>query len=553
MSNLSIKARILLLGLIGICGMIIAGGLGIFQLARFNMNLQESFVDIRSSMHTLIEVEQASVDFKTQIQEWKNILIRGNNAEQFAKYETVFFDRAKAFQDRLNKVADVLEKENDPAGTKVISDLEKAIKEHGELTLAYKAALGAFDKSDPEAGRKVDVAVKGKDRATTELLTKIVAEIEAGEAAQLEKQQAEALAAYASARNLLLLLMLVILSLAGVIVVFTTRHISKQIENVQHATAEVKQSLDLTLRIPVSGTDEMAQVATSVNSLLDEFHGVLKRMQEAGNQASQASDGLSHSVTQLAAAVDQQNEATSSMAAAVEEMAVTVAHVSDSSTTAQNIAQQSLAVASDGGLVIDKTVRDMGTMAETVLRTSETMEALGKRTTEIGSIAGTIKEIADQTNLLALNAAIEAARAGEQGRGFAVVADEVRKLAERTSTATQEIATVIGAIQGETRNAMDDMHRVVEQVSANANGARQAGESIVKIRDGSVRVVDVSADIASALKEQSSASELIAKQVERIASMSEENAAAMGETKSASGTMKGLSREMLELVGRFKV
>ena len=301
------------------------------------------------------------------------------------------------------------------------------------------------------------------------------------------------------------------------------------------------------------GADEMSQVAGSVNSLLDEFQAVVRRMKDAGSHVSGASDELSHSVTQLSAAVDQQNEATSSMAASMEEMAVSVSHVSDSSMTAKTTAQESLSGADQGRLIIEKTVNDLVDLAETVQSTSLTMEKLNKRTDEIGSIVGVIKEIADQTSLLALNAAIEAARAGEQGRGFAVVADEVRNLAERTTISTKEIAGVISAIQTETHNAVDDMHRVVDQVTNNAKSARKAGDSIVQIREGSVRVVEVSSDIATALREQSTASDLIAKQVEVIASMSEENTSAMAEAKEASTEMKRLSAEMHEMVDRFRV
>ena len=192
-------------------------------------------------------------------------------------------------------------------------------------------------------------------------------------------------------------------------------------------------------------------------------------------------------------------------------------------------------------------------MADTVKATSQAMETLSKRADEIGSIVGVIKEIADQTNLLALNAAIEAARAGEQGRGFAVVADEVRKLAERTTLSTKEVADVITAIQTETRHAVDDMHRIVEQVNSNADGARKAGDLIVRIREGASRVLAASSEIDTALKEQSTASDQIAKQVEVIASMSEENTSAMGEAKDASEEMKRLSTEMHEMVDRFRV
>ena len=241
------------------------------------------------------------------------------------------------------------------------------------------------------------------------------------------------------------------------------------------------------------------------------------------------------------------------MAASVEEMAVSVSHVADSSNSAQGIARDSLEKSRQGEEKIDRTVGEMMSMADAVRGTSATMEQLGRRTEEIGGIAGVIKEIADQTNLLALNAAIEAARAGEQGRGFAVVADEVRKLAERTTTATKEIASVITAIQGETRNAVGEMHGIVGQVTANAEAARAAGEAIGGIREGSARVVDVTSDIATALREQSIASDTIARQVELIASKSEENATAMGEAREASESMKRLSAEMHALVDRFRV
>jgi methyl-accepting chemotaxis protein len=553
MFNLTIKARILILGLIALGGVLIAGVFGIFQLSRFNTQLAADLADMRGSIHMLVDIQTANVDFKTQVQEWKNILVRGNKEAEFAKHEKSFFEKEKAVQERLKKALESLKKDANPAVAGAIADLEQLIKNHASLGTDYKAALGGFDKNDPETGKKVDVAVKGKDRATTEGLVKVVAMLEKAEFDYLEHQATTSQDDYFRARNLLIGLMLIVLFLTSGVIYFTVRQIVRQIALVQNTTTDVKKSLDLTQRIAISGQDEMAQMAGSVNALLDEFQNVVRRMKEAGSHVASASDGLSNTFEHLAAAVEQQSEATSSMAASLEEMAVSVAHVADSSSTAQVLAQQSLSTAEDGGQVIDKTVREMVIMAETVHGTSSVMEALSKRTEEIGSIASAIKEIADQTNLLALNAAIEAARAGEQGRGFAVVADEVRKLAERTSKATTEIATVITAIQGETQSAVSDMHQVVVHANNNAEGARLAGESIARIRESSIRVLDVSSDIATALKEQSSANELVAKQVEVIASMSEENAAAMSEAKQASAEMKQLSAEMHDMGDRFRV
>jgi methyl-accepting chemotaxis protein len=329
--------------------------------------------------------------------------------------------------------------------------------------------------------------------------------------------------------------------------------ITRPVRRIQEEIATIRQSLDLSRRIPISGTNEMDQVASGLNALFAEFQDIVRGVQNSGNNVSSKSDELSYSVEQLLIAIEQQNEATTSMAASVEEVAVSVSLVSDSSATAQDIAQKSLTRAKDGGEAIEKSVSEMVAMADDVQLTSRAMEDLGRRSVEIGSIAVTIKEIAEQTSLLALNAAIEVARAGEQGRGFAVVADEVRKLAERTSLATKEIATVIGAIQEETRTAVADMHRMSSLVVTNADGARRAGETIGHIREGSLRVVEVASEMAVALKEQSSATEQIATQIEKVSSMSEKNTTEMAEAKAVATELKCLSAEMHDLVARFRV
>lgn len=552
MNSLTIKHRIFVLGLLAVGGIFLAGGLGLFQLSHFNSQLRADIQEIQGGIGNLVEIESAGIDFKTQVQEWKNILIRGNDESELAKYRDAFLQKERTVQERLKKALDSLSKENDPANAEVIKGLQDVLRVHLELGEAYKAALNGFDTHDPESGKKLDAALKGKDRAATEAMNKLVTGVQEGELAHLARQIEESQATYDRARNLQIALMIAGLVLSTMIVWITVRRIARQIAEVQTTTGEIRSSLDLTRRIHMPGHDEMADVAASVNGLLDEFQSVVRRMKEAGSEVSSASDELSHSVTQLASSVEQQNESTSSMAASMEQMAVSLNHVSDSSSTAKDIATQSLGTAEHGSVAIDKTVREMLEMAESAQTTSRTMEALNKRTDEIGGIVGVIKEIADQTNLLALNAAIEAARAGEQGRGFAVVADEVRKLAERTASSTKEIAGLIQSIQTETQNVVEQTHQFVDQVETNAQSARVAGESMVNIHGGSKRVVEVSAEIDTALKEQSTASDLIAKQVEVIATMSDENSSAMEEVNRAAQEMKRLSTGMRELADRFK-
>ncbi len=329
--------------------------------------------------------------------------------------------------------------------------------------------------------------------------------------------------------------------------------INRPLRRIQGEIATVRANLDLTHRIPATGAIEIDRVADSVNALLAEFQAIVRGVQDAGSHVSLKSDELAQTAELLLSAVHHQNDATASMASSVQQMAVSVAHVAESSDAAHKIAHASLAEATDGGKAIERSVSEMVKMVDNVRTTSAAMADLGKRSTEVGSITVTIKEIAEQTSLLALNAAIEAARAGEQGRGFAVVADEVRKLAERTTNATQDIATVIRAIQSETHALVDNMRHIAGQVEENTVGARSVGESIVEICGCSTRVVDVANDMSVSLRDQANATEQMAQQIEQISAMSERNYSEMGEAKQVSTILKQLAGEMQQLVVRFQV
>jgi len=329
--------------------------------------------------------------------------------------------------------------------------------------------------------------------------------------------------------------------------------ITRPLKRIQDDIVAIRNNLDLTHRIPVAGNTEIDQVASSVNSLLAEFQSVVRGVQETGSHVSTTADEVMHTVAQLSDAIERQNDATTTITSSVEQMAVSVSHVSDASATAQDIAQTSLTNARRGAQVIETTASQMITLAADVQVVSDRMTELGRKSGEIGGIAGTIKEIAEQTNLLALNAAIEAARAGEQGRGFAVVADEVRKLAERTTQATTRIDAVVGAVQRETLGAVEHMQRIAHRVTEDANGARDGGAFVVRIRDDSERVLGVSSDIAAALKEQSASTNFIAGQIERISTMSEVNTAATAEAREVSSEIRRQSANLYQLVARFQV
>jgi methyl-accepting chemotaxis protein len=237
----------------------------------------------------------------------------------------------------------------------------------------------------------------------------------------------------------------------------------------------------------------------------------------------------------------------------VEQVTVSINHVADSTREALGIAKHAGELSAEGGEVIDRAVGEMKRIAESVRAVADSIANLDQQSERISSIVQTIKDVADQTNLLALNAAIEAARAGEAGRGFAVVADEVRKLAERTTQATGEIGGMIGGIQSSAQTAVVAMRDAVSQVDRGTGLAEEAGSAIVSIRSATSEVTGVMNDISAAISEQGVASTSIAQQVERVAQAAEENSAAARESSAAAEELRRLASAMSGQMARFRV
>ncbi len=335
--------------------------------------------------------------------------------------------------------------------------------------------------------------------------------------------------------------------------ILLTRSVTHPMNLMQSTIAEVDKNSDFTQRIPVSSKDEFGQTAHSFNKLMADMQQALGQVLDSVAKVSDTAQSLSSSSSQVAASSSAQSEATASMAADVEQMTVSISHISDSAHEALDISRKSGKLSTEGGEIIRKAVLEMSQIEETVRHTAQAIEELDQQSNQISTIVQVIKDVADQTNLLALNAAIEAARAGEQGRGFAVVADEVRKLAERTTKATEEITQMIASMQHSAQTAVSTMETAVDQVSGGVALANQAGSAIVQIREGAEHVVDVVNDIALALAEQSSASNDIAVQEEKVAQMTEENNAAAAETSSAANNLQELASHMRVTVNRFKI
>ena len=309
---------------------------------------------------------------------------------------------------------------------------------------------------------------------------------------------------------------------------------------------------DLTMDVHVGPGDSESMLA-AIHAMQVTLRNVLASLQDEARRVSATAEQLSASSSQVAQGSQEQAEAAASMAAAVEEMTVSIGHVSERSEEASQLSTHSGALARQGAEVIDSAASEMQNIEASVKGSAEIISALERQSAQITDIVNVIREIADQTNLLALNAAIEAARAGEQGRGFAVVADEVRKLAERTASSTQEIAAMIEQIQGGTCSAVASMETGVSQAAAGVRLADQAGAAIRDINDESMRVVEVVGDISASLREQTSASNDIARGIEHIAQMAEENSSAVQETARAAHDLEAMASALHAVANRFRV
>ena len=363
----------------------------------------------------------------------------------------------------------------------------------------------------------------------------------------------DALATAAQGKTTALITIVIALLVVGTIGITLAREIRFRMTRFRDTISNVNKSLDFTARLSISRMDELGSSADAFNKLLDRLQDNLKSIASGAHSVASAAHAMATTANEVATASHQQSEAASNMAATVEQMTVSINHVADRSQEANRLSSESGQLAASGEAVIGQTANDIHDIAATVDQAAELIHGLEQHSQQISNVVQVIKEIADQTNLLALNAAIEAARAGEQGRGFAVVADEVRKLAERTSMSTQEIATTIGTMRSGAANAVSSMQGVVAKVAQGVERAHQANDSIKQIGESSRNAVGMVEEIAEAIREQGSATNNIATQVERIAQMSEESSAAAGSSAESARELDRLATDMGHIVSAYRL
>jgi len=349
------------------------------------------------------------------------------------------------------------------------------------------------------------------------------------------------------------LLVAALAALAFLLAHLTGRSILKPLQAVEHTMDQVAMNHDLTRRAPVEGPLEIRNMAQSFNTMMSGFQGLVRDIGQSSQAVEAAARQLSAASSSVASASQDQSQSAMATSAAVEQMSGSIARVSDRARSTDNTASSAEQLAMQGADVVSRAVEEMQRIADSVQTSARFIETLGQQSQEISSIVNVIREISDQTNLLALNAAIEAARAGEQGRGFAVVADEVRKLAERTGQSTTEISTKISRIQEETQRAIDSMQEGSRRVGEGVDTARVAMDSMEQIRRGAIDVREAIRDISEALQEQSAASALVSGNIVSISSTATRNSGEVIAIADEASSLQRLAAGLQASSARFRV
>ena len=340
----------------------------------------------------------------------------------------------------------------------------------------------------------------------------------------------------------------------GFVYFFVNRSVSGPLEKLSHSLAHIAEGDgDLTRRLEVLRQDEIGKTSQIFNTFMDKLQRIMREVKDSTDQVLVTARQLATASQELTMSSNHQSEATGAMAAAIEEITVSIANVADNARHAHEMASEAGALSSEGANAVRGAVGEMNKISASVGDSKQMILDLEDKSHQISNIVKVIKEIADQTNLLALNAAIEAARAGEQGRGFAVVADEVRKLAERTTASTQEIGMMIAAIQQGTQGSVQGMELSSGQVQEGVQMAARSGDSMTRIETGTGRVQDAVNEISSALAEQSAAANQLAREVERIAQMSEKNGLSANQSSQAATHLEAMASALKTSVDHFKV
>jgi len=541
LNNVKIGKRMMLGFGVVVLLMVVIIALAIYNMQGTHKHL-ERIVKLNGARQ--VQVSQAYADVNDVSINLRNMLLDSNLAKR-PEYAEQMKKSRESYDAAFKKMADLTPADDQKAQT---------------LIAKIKAAV---ETSRPKNNRVTELVLAGKDAEALVLMNS-----EARPAVREWLKALEEMVDYNNQRsniryeqagksyNTAWMLMLGIggaaLVLALVIALFITRSITGPLAAGVDAANRIADG-DLTVVVEVKSTDETGQLMAAMKKMVENLRHLVGQTVDISAGIASASDQLHSTSEQIATGAEEVANQTNTVATAGEEMAATSTDIARNCHHAADASRQTNESATAGAAIVNETIKGMGLIALRVTASAKTVGALGARSEQIGAIIGTIEDIADQTNLLALNAAIEAARAGEQGRGFAVVADEVRALAERTTKATREIDEMIKAIQKETGEAVKAMEEGVHEVERETESAQKSGQALNDILERVNEVTMQVNQIATAAEEQTATTAEISSNMIQITEVVHQTARGAEETATAAAQLAGQAQDLQNLVSKFRL
>lgn len=538
-SNLKIMKKFMVVSLM--VGLTLSGSFALFNLWTNHLTSEfKTFVDRDQTLAFALN-EMYAQGLQSE-QATRNVLINPDDNKARDNYRKAIEDFGKAL---------------DIASRLALEDADK--------TKALAALKSSWDEGDRLKRQIQTLAGEGKGAEATEMLLKqetpkwretkdILLGTLAGVKKEMAGQRAEVDKFSSRMAIKSIALMAITVSLVIVLLTFFGISLKHMINALTERLSDIAQGAgDLTKRIPVASTCEFGEAGTLFNTFIAKLHGIISDIANNSTRVASTASEISSVAEQMATATEEVSAQAGTVATAGEEMAATSSEIAQNCIKAAENSREANDAAIRGSEVVQQTLAVMNRISERVKESAMTVDSLGSRSEQIGEIISTIEDIADQTNLLALNAAIEAARAGEQGRGFAVVADEVRALAERTSKATREISAMIKSIQQETKSAVSSMEEGVKEVETGSREASRSGEALEDILKKIGEVTMQVNQIATAAEQQTATTAEISGNIQQMTEVMRQATRGAHDSASATNELAALADELNNLVGNFKL
>jgi methyl-accepting chemotaxis protein len=533
----SVQSRLTILVGGGIGLLLLVASIAIIQM-RTHINEYHTLLD--TTIRYEREISDLNLNFKIQVQEWKNVLLRSKDHEKYQKYWGQFSTLQNEIQTKGRSLADRLP--NDESKTL----LENFLRAHAAAYTKYEAGVNALKAADFDASVG-DKAVTGIDREPSKMLSDCTSFI--------TKKADETNAEIDASSDSVVLWSEVLVAGFGIsiiaLVLITLKNSFVRPLSAVISHIELLSHGNFGTRLRLNQQGELGELNRNLDRMQDSLIAVIESVKKSSGTLNQSSQKITDTAHAISQDTNNSHLATDQVAAAINEMSSTVQEVANNASGAADAAQHADANARKGMKIMQDTIASIQQLSLEVDNVSTAMNQLEGETGRIGGVLDVIKNVAEQTNLLALNAAIEAARAGEQGRGFAVVADEVRALAKRTQESTAEIQHIIHAVQQGASKAMQAMKVSQDKTHSTSEMASQAGQAINEITHAVARIHDMNTQIATAAEEQSYAAEEINKNVVRVVTLVESAATNAQRSTYVATELDSVARELERQIAHF--